>query len=107
MNVSMIAMTQFDSHALAHLKKLCRIECSPDEEQDILRSFARVLGYVEALKEVPTDGVPPCNFVLRGMLKNVLREDEIQDVMSREQFFANVPKQVGGMVCTPTVMKHE
>lgn len=98
-------MSQFDSHTLAHLKKLCRIDCTPEEEADIIHSVNRVLGYIEQLKEVDTEGVKPCSFVLRSMLKNQLREDEVKDILSRDQFLANAPDQIGGMIRVPPVLK--
>lgn len=98
-------MTQFDAQTLAHLKKLCRIDCSPDEESDILNSITKILQAMEELNEVDTEGVKPCSFVLRSLSKNSLREDEVQDLLPREQFLSNCPSSVGGMVRTPPVLK--
>lgn len=98
-------MAQFDQSTLNHLKKLCRIDTSVSEDQDILDSLPRVLGYIEQLSEIDTKGVKPCNYVLRGMLKNRLRKDEISNPLSREQFLANAPDQIGGMIRVPPVLK--
>lgn len=95
----------FDNQTLEHLKKLCRIECTPEEEADILASLTRVLKYVEQLKEVNTEGVKSCRYVLRSMGKNQMREDIIKDPLSAEIFLSNAPEQIGGMVRIPTVMK--
>ena len=101
-------MAHFDSHTLSHLKKLCKIECTHEEELDILSSLTRVLGYIESLKEVDTENIPPCNFVLRGMLKTVLRDDLIEGQLSHEKFLANAPEQIGGMIRVPIIIKdHE
>ena len=100
-------MSEFNAHDLAHLKKLCRIDCAPDEEADILKSLSRVLDYVSQLAEVKTDGVKPCRFVLRSISKNQMREDAVQDLLSRDQFLANSPDQIGGMIRVPPVIhKH-
>jgi len=98
-------MSTFDRPAFEHLKKLCRIECTPEEEEAILLSLQKVLTYVEQLNEVNTEGVPSCNYVLRGMLKNRTRADEVKNLLSRESFLANAPDQVGGMVRVPPVLK--
>lgn len=95
----------FDSQTLEHLKKLCRITCTPDEEADILASLRSVLKYVEQLKEIDTEGVRSCRYVLRSLLKNTLREDVVKDPLSSEIFLANAPEQIGGMVRVPPVMK--
>lgn len=98
-------MSPFDKNALDHLKKLCRIDCDPDEEVDILQSLGRVLEYMNQLNEVETEGVKPCNFVLRSMAKQQLREDVVKDPMPREQFLANAPDQIAGMIRVPPILK--
>lgn len=98
-------MTNFDSQALEHLKKLCRIECSEEENRDLLDALQKVLGYVALLDEVDTEGVKTCRYVLRGMLQNKMREDEVKDLLSRDKFLANAPDQIGGMIRTPSVLK--
>ncbi len=98
-------MSNFDHQSLEHLKKLCRIECTEAEDQDILASLQSVLEYVEQLKDVNTEGTKTCRYVLRGMLKNNMREDTPKDPLSRDQFLANAPDQIGGMIRVPPVLK--
>lgn len=98
-------MSDFDNQTLKRLKQLCRIDCSPEEDLDILASLQKILGYVEQLKEVDTNGVAPCSYVLRSMLTNQMREDQIQESHLREQFIHNAPDQIGGMIRVPPVMK--
>jgi aspartyl-tRNA(Asn)/glutamyl-tRNA(Gln) amidotransferase subunit C len=98
-------MANFDHQTLEHLKKLCRIECTAEENEDILANLSRVLEYVEQLKEVNTENTKTCRYVLRGMLRNRMREDEVKDLLPREQFLANAPDQIGGMIRVPQVLK--
>jgi aspartyl-tRNA(Asn)/glutamyl-tRNA(Gln) amidotransferase subunit C len=98
-------MANFDHQTLEHLKKLCRIECTDEENLDILNSLTRVLDYVNQLDEVNTEGVKTCRYVLRGMQRNQMREDEVKDVLPREKFLANAPDQIGGMIRVPPVLK--
>ena len=81
------------------------MDCSEEEEADIQESLSRILDYMAQLNEVPTEGVKTCRFVLRSMLKNVMREDEVKDILPREQFLANAPDQIGGMIRVPPVLK--
>ena len=90
---------------LDHLKKLCRIDCDAQEEADILNSLNKVLQYIEQLNEVSTEGVKPCNSVLGAMAKKQLRNDEIGECLSREQFLSNAPDQIAGMIRVPPVLK--
>ena len=98
-------MANFDKQALEHLKKLCRIECEEHEEADILKSLKRVIEYVEQLDEVPTGEAKACNHVLNGMTRNRWREDVPEAMLTREQFLANAPDQIAGMIRVPPVLK--
>ncbi len=98
-------MAQFDSQDLEHLKKLCRIDSTPEEDAELLNNLQRVLDYIGQLNEVNTEGVKTCRYVLRSMLKNQMREDEVKDLLPREQFLANAPDQIGGMIRVPPVLK--
>lgn len=101
----MLRMPQFDEREFAHLKKLSRIDVPKEEEQNIIDSLNRVFDYFSQLSEVNTDDVNPCNYVLRSMLKNQMRADIVGDVLSRDQFLANAPDQIGGMIRVPPVLK--
>lgn len=96
----------FNDQTLAHLKRLCKLECSPEEDQNILDSLTRILDYIAQIDEVEADHVKPCRYVLQGMMKNQMRDDEAKDLLSREQFLANAPDQIGGMIRVPPVMKN-
>lgn len=98
-------MANFDHQTLEHLKKLCRIDLSEEESADIASSLSRILDYAEQLKEVNTENTRTCRYVLSGMLKNRMREDEVKETLPREEFLANAPDQIGGMVRVPSVIK--
>jgi aspartyl-tRNA(Asn)/glutamyl-tRNA(Gln) amidotransferase subunit C len=92
-----------DEKTLGQLAFLCRIECSQEEKIKLQESLNRVLGYVDQLKEVKTEDVPPCYQVLET-LTNVLREDVACNTLSREDFLSNAPSQAGGMIRVPPVI---
>ncbi len=98
-------MANFDHQTLEDLKKLCKIQCSPEEDVDILTSLSRVLDYMEQLREINTENTRTCRYVLRGMGKNRLREDLEANLLPREEFLANAPDQIGGMIRVPPVLK--
>lgn len=98
-------MQHFDTNALSHLKKLARIDCTPEEEKVLLERLQKVLGYISKLDEVNTEGVKPCSFVLSTLSKRLLREDVAEPSMSRDEFLAQAPDKVAGMVRVPPVLK--
>lgn len=97
-------MAALDKKEILQLIKLCRIDCTDEEQEALLKDLKKVLVYVEQLNEVDTENVLPCNQVLEGIC-NVMREDETGTVMPREVFLSNAPSQIGGMIRVPPVLK--
>ena len=97
-------MAEFDEEEMNKLIKLCRIECTEDEKKALHQQLAKILNYMKLLDEVDTEGVEPCYRVLET-LTNVMREDEIGEILPRDLFLANAPAHVGGMIRVPPVIK--
>jgi len=60
-----------------HVAKLARIELTDDEVERFGAQMSKVLGYVEKLSEVNTDGVVPTSQVTG--LSSVMGEDRLRD----------------------------
>lgn len=97
-------MSELSLETVKNLSELSRIYCTPEEQQAILKDLHAILNYFEVLQEIDTQSVPPCYMVL-AELENVLREDEIGETLSRDDFLANAPSHTGGMVRVPSVIK--
>ncbi len=97
-------MSELDLDAVKALTQLSRIECSPEEELQLLEHLDKVLDCMKLLKNIPTDDVPPCYSVLE-FTENVTREDEVKEPYPRDDFIANSPSHVGGMIRIPTVIQ--
>jgi aspartyl-tRNA(Asn)/glutamyl-tRNA(Gln) amidotransferase subunit C len=95
-----------DDPTIAMLAKLSRIALTADESQSIKKDLAKILKYVDELKEVDVEGITPCNHVIEGVT-NVMRDDEVSETMPRETLLANAPDQIGGMIRVPPVMRGE
>ena len=99
-------MAQFDEEELTKLTRLCRIACTEEEKKALHSQLANILQYIELLAEVPTEGIEPCHRVLET-LNNVMREDQVGEVLPREAFLANAPAHAGrsrGRGSNPTVV---
>lgn len=99
-------MADLDKETIKKLTQLCRIDCTEEEQEALLKDLKQILGYIEQLQQIDTDNVPPCNHVLEGMA-NVMREDEVGEVLDRETFLANAPSHIGGMIRVPPVIKQQ
>lgn len=96
-------MAELNKDNIKKLTQLCRIDCTEEEQIAILNDLQKILQYIEQLNEIDTENVPPCNHVLQ--MVNVMREDEIGEVLDRESFLANSPSHIGGMIRVPPIMK--
>ena len=96
-------MTTLNEDEVNKLTKLCRIECTEEDKKALHQHLAKVLKYIDQLKEVDTEGVEPCYCVLET-LTNVMREDKVSEILDRDRFLANAPSHIGGMVRVPPVI---
>lgn len=76
-----------------YVARLARLELSEEEKRTYAEQLGKILEYVEQLKELNTDNVPPTSHVLG--LANVWREDKAvpcpEDV--RERIMDNAPER--------------
>lgn len=97
-------MAKLDKETIKNLTRLCRIDCTEEEQDALLNDLKKILDYIEQLEEIDTKDVSPCDHVLDEIV-NVLREDEVGAVLDRETFLANAPSHIGGMIRVPTIIK--
>ena len=75
-----------------------------DEELDrLLPELNNILGWVEQLAEVNTDGVEPLTAVIEQKLR--LRDDAITDGNVRDDVLANAPEAQHGFFAVPKVIE--
>jgi len=69
--------------------QLGRLELSDEEVSQFSGQLSSIVGYIEKLDELNTDGVEPLAHCLP--VYNVLRDDAPQPSLSNEQALANAP----------------
>lgn len=99
-------MAELTKETIRYLSQLCRIHCSEAEEEALLGDLKRILGFIEQLQAIDTEGVPPCSHVIAGV-SNVMRDDVVKETLSREVFLENAPEHVSGMIRVPPVLQQE
>ena len=75
---------------IAHL---ARLEVQEDEKQGLLDDMSKILAFMDKLNEVDTSGVEPLVYMNDEI--NVLRDDEINQEITRAVGLKNAPKQYG------------
>jgi aspartyl-tRNA(Asn)/glutamyl-tRNA(Gln) amidotransferase subunit C len=72
-----------------HLAHLARLEFNAEEKTKIMADLERIIGFVEKLQEVNTDGVEPLVYISDE--QNVMRADVAQDTISKQDALSNAP----------------
>ena len=86
-----------------HVARLARLALDADEKERMRSQLDAILGYVEHLRRVDTDGVEPTAHVLP--LVNVLRDDEVRPSYPVEAMLANAPAAEDGQFRVPRILE--
>jgi aspartyl-tRNA(Asn)/glutamyl-tRNA(Gln) amidotransferase subunit C len=86
-----------------HIAKLARIAMSDEELERLVPELNAIIGWVEQLGEVDTDGVEPLTAVIDQKLR--LREDVVDDGDCRDAVLANAPDAQHGFFAVPKVIE--
>ena len=92
-----------DTKTVRHIAKLARIAMSDAEVEALVPELNNILGWVEQLGEVNTDGVEPLTAVIDQKLR--LREDAVTDGDKRDDVIANAPDAEHGFFAVPKVIE--
>lgn len=71
------------------LANLARLEFNSVEREEIKNDLQQMIGFIDKLNELDTTGVEPLLHMSENI--NVLREDEVEGTISREEAFRNAP----------------
>jgi aspartyl-tRNA(Asn)/glutamyl-tRNA(Gln) amidotransferase subunit C len=86
-----------------HIAKLARIAMSDDEIDRLVPELNAIIGWVEQLGEVDTEGVEPLTAVIDQKLR--LRADVVDDGDCRDAVLANAPDAQHGFFAVPKVIE--
>jgi aspartyl-tRNA(Asn)/glutamyl-tRNA(Gln) amidotransferase subunit C len=86
-----------------HIAKLARIAMSDEELARLLPELNNILGWVEQLGQVNTDGVDPLTAVIDQKLR--LRDDVVNDGNIRDEILMNAPDAQHGFFAVPKVIE--
>ena len=92
-----------NTEQVRHIAKLARIAMSDAEIGALVPELNNILGWVEQLAEVNTDGIEPLTAVIDQKLR--LRDDVVNDGDKRDDVLANAPDAEHGFFAVPKVIE--
>ena len=92
-----------DVHTVRKVARLARIREPEERLEPLARELNGIIGWIEQLAEVDTDGVEPMTSVVEAKLP--LREDVVTDGGDPGIILANAPAQMDGFFVVPKVVE--
>ncbi len=82
-----------------HVAVLAKLAFADEELESFTNEMNEILGFVGKLREVDVAGVEPAFRVLRR--ENVLRADDVQEMLSQDDALSNAPDRDGDFFRAP------
>jgi len=96
-------MTNISTDDVHHLAQLSSLQLKDDEAEALRIDLENILGYIEQLSELDTEGVEPTYQVTD--LQNVWREDEVDNYgINRDALLALAPAVNEHQIKVPKVL---
>jgi aspartyl-tRNA(Asn)/glutamyl-tRNA(Gln) amidotransferase subunit C len=92
-----------DTDTVKRIARLARIHVDEADLAPLADELNNILGWVEQLEEVDTDGVEPMTSVVKMVQR--LRADEVTDGGVRDKVLANAPESDDGFFVVPKVIE--
>ena len=92
-----------DRNTVKNIAFLARMRVDDDQLEALAGELSAIIGWVEQLAEVDTEGVEPMTSVVEMALPR--RDDEVTDGRCREDVLANAPEGTDGFYTVPKVVE--
>ena len=86
-----------------HVARLARLELTAGEKELFAGQMDAILGYVEKLKGVNTEGIVPTSHAVP--MENAFRDDTVSPSIGLEKALANAPLRSGSFFAVPKVIE--
>ncbi|MDX2493359.1 MAG: Asp-tRNA(Asn)/Glu-tRNA(Gln) amidotransferase subunit GatC [Desulfuromusa sp.] len=86
-----------------HVARLARLTVAPEELETLTGQMDAILGYVDKLNELDTEGIEPMAHAVP--MSNAFREDEINPAIGIERALQNAPQDEDRYFKVPKVIE--
>ena len=92
-----------DKETVAKIARLARVRVEEGQKDALARELSNILGWIEQLSELDTEGVEPMTSVVSMQLP--LRDDAVTDGGYPDRVTANAPEAAHGFYAVPKVVE--
>ena len=93
-----------DKSTVVRIAQLARIKISEDDLGPLAEELSKIVGWVEQLDEVDTEGVTPMTSTTEGTVLRQ-RDDVVSDGDCRDEVLSNAPETKKGYFVVPKVIE--
>lgn len=93
-----------DKDSVKRLATLSRLRIPEENMDEMVGEITKIIGWVEQLSNVDTDGIVPMNSVVEDMTLPE-RKDVVTDGNIRDQILANAPETMDGYFLVPKMVE--
>ena len=94
-----------DDKLVDHLATLARLEFTGEAKESIKKDLEQMLAFVEQLNKVDLENVEPLVYITDTV--NVLRDDVVEEHLTKEQSLSNVPIKDSDYIKVPKVLNKQ
>jgi len=91
-----------DAQQVRKVARLARLDLTEAEIEEFTGQLGAILGYVEKMNELDTEGVEPLAHCLP--ISNVFRADEVEPSLGTDRALANAPERDGPFFKVPKIL---
>lgn len=92
-----------DEKTVEDIAHLARLEFDPQRAKELSAEMTKILGWMEKLNEINTENVEPLIHISTEV--NVLRKDEVNNVLDHDAALKNAPKKDSNYFRVPKVIE--
>jgi len=94
---------EINNELIDKLSALAKLEFEGDDKELIKEDLTKMLGFVEKLNNVDTEGVEPLIYMTEE--ESVMRPDVVKETISQEEALKNAPQKDSYYFKVPKVLK--
>jgi len=92
-----------DRSQVEHIARLARLSISEEDKEALTEQLSAILGYMEKLNSLNTEGIEPTSHVLE--ISNVFRDDEPTPSLSPADALRNAPERSDNFYKVPRIIE--
>ncbi|OGP68036.1 MAG: asparaginyl/glutamyl-tRNA amidotransferase subunit C [Deltaproteobacteria bacterium RBG_16_44_11] len=93
---------KLSAQEIEHVAHLARLEITPKEKEKFTAQLNDILGYIDKLNELDTQGVEPMSHAIA--VTNAFREDKVLDSIGTAKTLTNAPDARGEFFRVPKII---